>query len=374
MKELCVALGIERRLSTAYHPRCEGTPESHVKKVKHHLKRLTGNEIDRWSDFVPAAQMAVNLTINRRHKSSPHSLFFNRPPTGFDNFAQAESRLETVEELIARNDEYYHTVVPAMRKITDEYNKEMKRYHDAKNNINADKLFVPGTTVRVWNEPKRLWEGPCRIVRKNRGGAYEVVYSDTNETYHRNVAPSQMRLIAKAGDDLLEDGDHEANHFAVDRVVDHAQDAASGVYKYRVRWEGYSEYEDTWEFADAFETPKPIQLYWRSLGKTPDAADQESDDQAFERVLEATNSSEDEYALSPSNSAKRRKTVQSSDDNNAVVNVTPVSGGDGQVAGDDQDMTTSREPLVGQTDQPVLRTRSGRRVRFTLGDDFVQTS
>ena len=61
MKELCVALGIERRLSTAYHPRCEGTPESHVKKVKHHLKRLTGNEIDRWSDFVPAAQMAVNL-------------------------------------------------------------------------------------------------------------------------------------------------------------------------------------------------------------------------------------------------------------------------------------------------------------------------
>ena len=70
MRQLCVTLGIDRRVSTAYHAHCEGTAESHVKKVKHHLKRLVGNEGSRWSDFVPAAQLAVNTTVNRRHKSS----------------------------------------------------------------------------------------------------------------------------------------------------------------------------------------------------------------------------------------------------------------------------------------------------------------
>ena len=39
MHQLCVTLGIDRRVSIAYHARCEGTAESHVKKVKHHLKR-----------------------------------------------------------------------------------------------------------------------------------------------------------------------------------------------------------------------------------------------------------------------------------------------------------------------------------------------
>ena len=50
MRQPCVTLGIDRRVSTAYHARCEGTAESHVKKVKHHLKRPAGNKESRWSD------------------------------------------------------------------------------------------------------------------------------------------------------------------------------------------------------------------------------------------------------------------------------------------------------------------------------------
>ena len=110
-RQLCVTLGIDRRVSTAYHPRCEGTAESHVKKVKHHLKRLMGNEESRWSDFVPAAQLAVNTTVNRRHISSPFSLFFNRHVSGFEDYSQAGSRLETIDEIVKRNQRYTETVL-----------------------------------------------------------------------------------------------------------------------------------------------------------------------------------------------------------------------------------------------------------------------
>ena len=120
----------------------------------------------------------------------------------------------------------------------------MRKHHNKTHDINAAEVFVPGTIVRVLNEAKRIWEGPWRVVRLNQGGACELVYDDSNEAFHRNVATSQVRLIAKAGDMLWQD--QEGEEYVVDRVVDHRQNHETGYYQCRVRWEGFSEHEDTW--------------------------------------------------------------------------------------------------------------------------------
>ena len=375
MRQLCVTLGIDRRVSTAYHPRCEGTAESHVKKVKHHLKRLMGNEESRWSDFVPAAQLAVNMTVNRRHKSSPFSLFFNRPVSGFEDYSQAESRLETIDEIVKRNQRYTETVLPAILRITREYNAEMRKYHDKTHDINAAEVFVPGTIVRVWNEAKRIWEGPCRVLRLNQGGAYELVYDDSNEAFHRNVAPSQMRLIAKAGDMLWQD--QEGEEYVVDRVVDHRQNHETGYYQYRVRWEGFSEHEDTWEYADAFNSPKPIDNYWRTLGKTPDEVDEWGnmvvDDGA---ECYASNQARTTMGSRPGEMEPRSEDVQELPveqlEGNERKRVT--SSADELRSESDQTVVILHQTVLEQAGPPAVTTRSGRAVRSTLGEDYVLSS
>ena len=149
VRQLCVTLGIDRRVSTAYHPRCEGTAESHVKKVKPRGER--GIQMVKLCTCC-----SVGCEYDSQQTSQIVTVFTILQPTfvWVEDYSQAESRLETIDEIVKRNQRYTEAVLPAILQITREYNAEMRKYHNKTHDINAAEVFVPGTIGRVRNEAK----------------------------------------------------------------------------------------------------------------------------------------------------------------------------------------------------------------------------
>ena len=59
-RRLCGLLGIERRISTAYHPQTDGATERANAEVKKKLSRVLELAEDGWLDKLPAIQLAIN--------------------------------------------------------------------------------------------------------------------------------------------------------------------------------------------------------------------------------------------------------------------------------------------------------------------------
>ena len=267
LEHLMKLLGIDKRLATAYSPRTQGTAESHVAKVKRIIQRTAGNEMARWSEFVPAAQLAVNVLTSRRKKSSPFVMYFNRPFSGFESFTNAESNLLTEEQLEEMLRYYKHVVIPALRDTERQYQLDTKNYHDARKRIRDDTYFSPGDRVSVWDPTTKQWEGIYTLGSRTKGGTYRVITKD-GEEFPRNVGIDQLKLVERRNPTVRETETSE-NVYQVDDILSYDETTR----KYEIKWRGYK--ETTWEPAENLHSPALIKRYWSRVavrGGTPTQA------------------------------------------------------------------------------------------------------
>ena len=59
-KEFCRLFGVTQRLSSAYHPQTDGGPERINQEVQAYLRNYINQEQSDWSNWLPAAQLALN--------------------------------------------------------------------------------------------------------------------------------------------------------------------------------------------------------------------------------------------------------------------------------------------------------------------------
>ena len=71
-RRLCERVGIEQRLSTAFHPQTDGATERANQEVQAYLRVFVTYAQTDWSELLPAAQLA----LNNRESSLGYSLFF----------------------------------------------------------------------------------------------------------------------------------------------------------------------------------------------------------------------------------------------------------------------------------------------------------
>lgn len=72
-KKLCELVGIQQRLSTAYHPQTDGGPERLNQEIEAYLRAFTCYLQSDWANLLPLAQLAL---LNRHHSSIQMSPFF----------------------------------------------------------------------------------------------------------------------------------------------------------------------------------------------------------------------------------------------------------------------------------------------------------
>ena len=101
-----------------------------------------------------------------------------------------------------------------------------------------------------------FFEGPFKVARRNKGGAYLLLDHD-GVLLNRNYAPSQLLAVPSPRADNLQPGETHT----VDHIVNHRSHGRG--YQYLVRWKGCDAAADTWEPASHFYDVSVISDYWK---------------------------------------------------------------------------------------------------------------
>lgn len=259
--------GIDHRLSTKYHPRGNGLSERTVGTSTRCIKKILLGEEDKWSDAVPATQLFMNQKIAAAHHSAPFSVMFCRRANDFKDYTgidPSNAKPLTFSEIKERLSFAQDVIFPALRDRHSAYAAQaIKQYAKHHRMLRSD-AFPVGSSVMV-QDPTRsrkgqpFYEGPFKVLRRNRGGAYELL--DTDHTlYQRKVTASMLKLISTDAKNL-------PVSYVVDKILSHRGSASRR--EYLVRWQSMPKSEDSWEPASNFDDLTCISNYWKTQSSTP---------------------------------------------------------------------------------------------------------
>ena len=251
IESLFTTFKIDKRLTSPYHPRANGLAERFIQTTLSILKKeLYGNHTE-WKSILPATQLMMNGKISTIHNSTPFSIVFARKLNPFEDYDAVTSRVYPKKEFEKRLKFINNILWPAIG-VSNEKSKSLtkERFNRTHNLVD----FPIGSLVMVVNNTKAnklesSYEGPYKVLRRHKGGSY-TLQDAAGVLLSKGVSPNQMKLIS---------GDID-NISRVESIVDH-KETKNGIL-YRVRWEGYSEADDTWEPKDSFHDPSTISDYY----------------------------------------------------------------------------------------------------------------
>jgi hypothetical protein len=227
INEMLVLLEVEHRLTTAYHPRSNGVVEHKVHGIILLTKKCIKAKEHKWSKHTNSAQVAIFSRVTALHGSTPFTIFFGWKHNLFKDFREQIQAMATNDEIIQRVEQLQNLFYPAIVKRAEAAQKQM---HDKFASQHKAKTILEGTMVMVVNETSKdkmepWYEGPYKVVSRNRGGAYILMDRD-GEVLGRNFAPSQLKMV-------LTDSWNE-DSYAIHKFLDHR--GASGREQYLVEW------------------------------------------------------------------------------------------------------------------------------------------
>ncbi|KAG1451370.1 hypothetical protein G6F56_008104 [Rhizopus delemar] len=172
-------------------------------------------------------------------------------PDEYDNEEKIPLRKDTmILEGLEKQIEYMEGLVfPSIAERTRKINEEYKKKYDKKNIL----VNIPIEThmmVRLKSHPNKLaplYEDPCTVVRRNKGGSYEVK-DEQGELLHRNYTPPELKIVT-------------IDESAIEELLFELED----IREYLVKLVGYGKRANTWQKAKDFSDPAFIQKYWRKV-------------------------------------------------------------------------------------------------------------
>jgi len=273
---------------------------------------------DKWSLALPVVQLALNIRLNSRIKSSAFEVVHGRPFNGFLDF-QGVQETQELQELIAKRLEHNSAlrwfIYPELASRNRDFKQE--KYTKADQKIKQAVDVQPGDLVYAKDMTRGskwdpVYEGPFTVIRQNEGKAYILADATGTEIQPARTI-DQLKLVGKAveetstgGEDLeteelkgntvgthivgsdekeRQDGNSEEDlpepssrnkqkldnrkkvwkpkeeHFEVqqilnDRIIDGKQELL-------VLWKGYGAEDNSWVKAEDFDDTKIIKQYWK---------------------------------------------------------------------------------------------------------------
>ena len=250
-KELYGLLGIERKLSTAYHPQTDGQTERLNQELEIYLRIFTTNEQDRWVDWLHLAEFTHNNRVHSSKGMSPFYIVMGYNPKPFPqvfrptNVPELNQRLKLIGQA---QDEALAAHRNSQQMMKDRFIGKTIRFNM------GDKVWLDAGNLRLQHgnrklAPKRY--GPFKITKvltkhayqlqlpKGWGTAIHPVFHISVLTPYRETV-EYGRSFPQPAPDLIE-GQEE---WEIDQIISHR--TYRGRRQYLVSWKGYPPSENTW--------------------------------------------------------------------------------------------------------------------------------
>jgi len=174
---LCKALGIKRRMSTAYHPKTDGQTERTNQVQEGYLRNFVNYDQNDWYPMLPLAEYAFNNSKASAHKLTPCFANYGfHPQTEWMKEREAQNPGATM---------YTHwmkTVQENARTTLEPTREAMKQYYNLKATPQADietgDLAMLNAKHRKSKRPTRKFTprlySPFKVLKKNRNRAFKL--------------------------------------------------------------------------------------------------------------------------------------------------------------------------------------------------------
>jgi len=127
MRELNQMLGIESKISTAFHPQTDGQTKRVNQKLEQYLRMFIDHQQEQWPDWLGMAEFVYNNKVHLSTKISPFKANYGQDPRmGFE--VRKKGKYEGVEKFVVKMKEIQEEAKAALGKAQE----EMKKYVDRK--------------------------------------------------------------------------------------------------------------------------------------------------------------------------------------------------------------------------------------------------
>jgi len=127
MRELNRMLGIESKLSTAFHPQTDGQMERVNQELEQYLRMFINHRQEQWPDWLGTAEFAYNNKIHSSTKVLPFKASYGQDPRiGFE--MRRKGKYEGAEKFVMKMKEIQEEAKAVLGKAQE----EMKKYADRK--------------------------------------------------------------------------------------------------------------------------------------------------------------------------------------------------------------------------------------------------
>jgi len=149
MKELNGMLGIETKLSTAFHPQTDGQTEHANQELEQYLRMFVDYHQEQWPDWLGTAEFAYNNKVNSSTKVSPFMANNGRNPRmGFE--MRKKGKVLRVEEFTAKMKEIQQEAQAALRKAQEEMKKQADRHRGEVEEYKVGDMVLLSTKELKW--------------------------------------------------------------------------------------------------------------------------------------------------------------------------------------------------------------------------------
>jgi len=171
MRELNGMLGIESKLSTAFHPQTDGQTERVNQELEQYLRMFIDHRQEQWPEWLGTAEFAYNNKVHSSTRTMPFKANYGQDPRmGFEG---RKGKYEGAEKFVMKIKEIQEEAKAALGKVQE----EMKKYADRKRG-DVDKYKV-GDLVML--STKNL--------------KYQIVRRRTEKLTERFVGPYRIKKI-----------------------------------------------------------------------------------------------------------------------------------------------------------------------------------
>jgi len=123
IRELNKMLGIETKLSTAYHLQTDGQTERTNQELEQYLRMYVDYRQNNWLEWLATAEFAFNNKVHTATKSSPFKFNYGREPRiSFD----IKKKRKNVKEMKNRYEEANAALVKSQKEMKKQADKNRK--------------------------------------------------------------------------------------------------------------------------------------------------------------------------------------------------------------------------------------------------------
>jgi len=256
-KETTKLLGIERRLSTAFHPQTDGQTERTNATLEQYLRAYSNYQQDNWCELLPTAEFAYNNGYQETIKHTPFFANYGMNPEYEAIGHLMQGNITPLEEMSQLHDVLRAEMTEAQIRQKEYYDQHRKPDPNLKS---GDMVWFLTRNVRTTRPCKKLDYkkiGPFKILAKIGSSAYKLDLPDTMrihntihisllEPYENNKLPSQRQ---EPPPPIIIEGEPE---YELEEIIDAR--LYYGKLQYRAKWTGYSPEQDkVWYPASNFE-------------------------------------------------------------------------------------------------------------------------